>query len=158
MFSRTIEYALRAVLCLGDRGTGPQTTRELARRTGVPAAYLSKVLRCLGRAKLVCAQRGLHGGYTLARPAAEMTVWDVFQAVSPVPPPGECPLGGCGMPCRGRCPLRRPLVDLSRQVEQLFRGTRVADVLGSPALVGPEPAGPEGARRCGEAASAKGPC
>jgi Rrf2 family protein len=157
MFSRTIEYALRAVLCLGGQGPAPQTTRELARRTGVPAAYLSKVLQCLSRARLVRAQRGLHGGYTLARPPEEMTVWDVFQAVNPVPPPGECLLGVGGMGCRGDCPLRRPLAELTRQIELLFRRARVADVLWPPAAVGPEPAETEAARRGGNAA-ARGPC
>jgi Rrf2 family protein len=115
----------------------PRTTQDLAKRTGVPAAYLSKVLQCLSRANLVRAQRGLHGGYTLARPPAEMTVWDVFQAMSPLPPAGGCLLGVGEMGCRECCPLRQPLADLTLQIEALFRRTRVADLLHPQAVAGP---------------------
>jgi Rrf2 family protein len=147
MFSRTVEYALRAVLCLGGQAPVPLTARELARRTGVPAAYLSKVLQCLSRARLVHAQRGLHGGYVLARPPEAMTVWDVVQAVRPAPLPGGCLLGG-DVGCLDRCPLRRPLAEFTRQIERLFRGACVADILRPPAA---------GGLGCGEPAAAPGP-
>jgi Rrf2 family protein len=59
----------------------------------VPAGYLSKVLQSLGRAQLVNSQRGLHGGFTLARAPSELTVWEVIQAVDPLQRIRSCPLG-----------------------------------------------------------------
>ncbi|MEO6809766.1 MAG: Rrf2 family transcriptional regulator, partial [Isosphaeraceae bacterium] len=67
MISQTAEYALRAIVFLGGHVGRPATTRQIAATTKVPVGYLSKVLQSLGKAGLVDAQRGLHGGYVLAR-------------------------------------------------------------------------------------------
>ena len=93
MFSQTAEYALRAVVFLAAQDGVPRTTQEIARATQVPTGYLSKVMQGLGRARLVLSQRGLHGGFTLARPAAELTVLDIIQAVDPIQRIRSCPLG-----------------------------------------------------------------
>ena len=71
MFSQTVEYALRAAVCLAAKAGEPATTEEVAERTRVPAPYLAKILQGLVRAGLVKSQRGVGGGVTLARdPAA----------------------------------------------------------------------------------------
>ena len=67
MISQTVEYALRAVVYLADQGEAARTTQQIAEATRVPPAYLSKVMQGLSRGKLVHSQRGLHGGFTLAR-------------------------------------------------------------------------------------------
>src|SRR6516165_4767697 len=93
VISQTAEYALRAVVALGSQRGGPMTTQDIASRTRVPAGYLSKVLQALGRAGLVEGQRGLGGGFALARPMQEMTVLDVINAVDPLQRIERCPLG-----------------------------------------------------------------
>src|SRR5436305_8722325 len=93
MISQTAEYALRAVVMLGSNSSRPQTTHEIAEQTRVPPGYLSKVLQALGKAGLVGAQRGLHGGYVLARSLDELTVLDVVNAVDPLRRIKHCPLG-----------------------------------------------------------------
>ena len=50
MLSQTVEYALRAAVCLADNPQVPKTTGDIARMTRVPTAYLSKVLQGLTRA------------------------------------------------------------------------------------------------------------
>src|SRR5579871_6722562 len=80
MFSQTAEYALRAVVFLASQEGKPRTTQEIALATKVPIGYLSKVMQGLGRKGLVHSQRGLHGGFTLARSAEELTVLDIIQA------------------------------------------------------------------------------
>jgi Rrf2 family protein len=76
MISQTVEYALRAVVFLADQRE-PRTTQEIAERTKVPAPYLAKVMQSLNRANLVHSQRGLHGGFTLAKSPGQLTIWDV---------------------------------------------------------------------------------
>jgi Rrf2 family protein len=55
--------------------------REIARRMDVPQDYLAKILKVLAQKKMVRATRGAHGGYALARPAAEVSMLDVIEAV-----------------------------------------------------------------------------
>lgn len=58
MLSQTAEYALRAIVYLAGRDGKPVTAQNLAAAARVPADYLSKVLRTLGRTGIVLAQRG----------------------------------------------------------------------------------------------------
>lgn len=125
MISQTAEYALRAVVYLADQGSA-QTTQQIAEATAVPAGYLSKVMQVLGRANLVRAQRGLHGGFTLAHVPSELTVFQVVTAVDPVRRFHECPLGLHGI---NLCPLHRKLDDAAKAVEATFGDTTIADLL-----------------------------
>src|SRR6185436_12927008 len=74
LFSRTTEYALRAMVWLAQRHPEPQTTQEIAEVAQIPVGYLSKVMQGLGRAGLTAASRGLHGGFTLVRAPDRVTV------------------------------------------------------------------------------------
>jgi len=141
MLSQTAEYALRAIVHLAAAPGGPQTTRQIAEATHLPTPYLSKVLHSLARAGLVQPQRGLGGGFTLLVPPERLSLYDVVQAVDPLPRIRTCPLGieehGINL-----CPLHRRLDDALELVEETFRRSTVADLL----------AGPGGSRplcRCG---------
>ena len=81
MISRTAEYALRAVVYLGNQQGGLRTTAQISQSIDAPSDYLSKVLQGLSRAKIVRSQRGLHGGFSLAIDPDELTIFDVVQAV-----------------------------------------------------------------------------
>jgi Rrf2 family transcriptional regulator, nitric oxide-sensitive transcriptional repressor len=128
MISQTAEYALRAVVMLGSNSARPQTTHEIAEQTRVPAGYLSKVLQALGRAGVVEAQRGLHGGFVLARPLDQLTILDVINAVDPIKRIEHCPLGIAAHGNR-LCSLHRRLDQGIAQIEALFKGTTVGQLL-----------------------------
>jgi Rrf2 family transcriptional regulator, nitric oxide-sensitive transcriptional repressor len=128
MVSQTADYALRATVALGYQAKTPQTTQQIAETTQVPPGYLSKVLQALVRAGLVSSQRGLHGGFILAKPLDRLTVLDVVNAVDPLKRIERCPLGiathGINL-----CPLHRRLDRAIALVEKEFRDCTVADLL-----------------------------
>jgi Rrf2 family transcriptional regulator, nitric oxide-sensitive transcriptional repressor len=130
MFSQTVEYALRAVVFLADQAEA-RTAQEIAAATKVPPAYLAKVLQGLSRAGLVRSQRGLHGGCSLDRAAEKLTIWDVVQAVDPFRRITTCPLELKSHRSR-LCPLHKKLDDALAQIERVFKGTTIADVLAEP--------------------------
>ncbi len=130
MFSQTAEYALRAVVYLAAQSGAAQTTQQIAEVTRVPTGYLAKVMQALARAKLVSSQRGLHGGFTLARAADQLTVFDVIQAVDPIRRIRSCPLGLKGH--LNLCPLHRRLDQAIRLVEEALRGSTIAELLAEP--------------------------
>lgn len=130
MFSQTTEYALRAVVYLASQGGAPQTTQQIAEATHVPAGYLAKVMQGLSRADLVHSQRGLHGGFTLTRPADRLTVLDVVQAVDPVRRIRSCPLGIKGHV--NLCPLHRRLDSAIALVEEALKKSTIAELLAEP--------------------------
>lgn len=76
------EYGLLAMIDLAAHAAqGPASARELSERQVIPAKFLEQLLSSLRRADLVTATRGARGGFTLARPASEITVLDVVEAL-----------------------------------------------------------------------------
>jgi len=132
MISQTVEYALRAATYLADQSPEPRTTEQIANVTRVPHAYLSKVLQNLARAGLVASQRGLHGGFVLAKPADRLTILEVVNAVDPIRRIRECPLG---IATHGTilCPLHRRLDEALASVERAFAESTLAEILAEPA-------------------------
>lgn len=75
-------YAIAGLFDLAYNGDGePVQVRVVGERQGIPERYLEQIFRRLRRAGLVEARRGPGGGYRLARPAAEITLRDVVEAV-----------------------------------------------------------------------------
>ncbi len=128
MFSQTVEYALRAVTHLAYMQPKLCSTSQLAKKTQVPPAYLSKVLQALVRAGIVHSQRGVGGGMTLITKAEELAILDVVNAVDPLKRIHKCPLG---LKAHGEnlCPLHRNVDDAIGVLEEKFRNTTLADIL-----------------------------
>jgi Rrf2 family protein len=80
--SAKADYALRASVELAVAQPGPPMKAEaIARAQGIPVKFLLNILSELKHARLVQSHRGAEGGYSLARPAAEVTLADVIRAV-----------------------------------------------------------------------------
>jgi Rrf2 family protein len=76
------EYGLRCLLQVArQRGPDPLTIPEIAEREGLSPEYAAKLMRALRQTELVVSTRGAGGGYRLARPATEITAWQVIQAL-----------------------------------------------------------------------------
>ncbi len=135
MISQTAEYALRIVVWLASRHPEPRTTREIAEATQIPPGYLAKVLQSLGRGGLVNSQRGLHGGFTLARDPSAITPLEVVNAIDPIRRLTGCPLG---LEEHGDqlCPLHRKLDDAMAHIESALAASRISEL----ATAGPEEA------------------
>lgn len=128
MLSQTTEYALRTIAWLAGQDGTPQTTKQIAEATRVPSGYLSKILQTLGRAGLVRSQRGLHGGFTLARDPSEISPLDVINVIDPFQRIRTCPLG-IESHAAELCPLHRRLDDAMAQIESAFASIKISDLL-----------------------------
>jgi Rrf2 family protein len=128
MISQTTEYALRAVVWLAANPEKALTAQQIAEATRVPAGYLAKVLQGLSRAGLLHSQRGLGGGFTLARSPAALTMWEVVQAVDPLRRIKACPLG---FEAHGEqlCPLHQQLDDAIAMVEKTFSACKISKLI-----------------------------
>jgi Rrf2 family transcriptional regulator, nitric oxide-sensitive transcriptional repressor len=131
MISQTVEYALRAVVALAQTAPKALTTEQVAKVTRVPPAYLSKVLQTLARAGIVHSQRGLHGGFHLAKTPQELTILEVVNCVEPIQRIRSCPLE---LKSHGvkLCALHARLDSALSQVEKAFADTTLAEVLAEP--------------------------
>jgi Rrf2 family protein len=103
MFSTRAEYGVRVMTHLARAaseasgregearaGSDPVSLASIADAEGLPLAYLEHLVQRLRRAELVDSRRGAHGGYTLSRPADEITMAEVVEALEGDIAPIEC--------------------------------------------------------------------
>jgi Rrf2 family protein len=74
-------YAVVAMAELANTPEHPVPIAQVAERRGMPVQFLEQLFTTLRRDGLLQSQRGVKGGYTLARPAEEITVLEVVQAL-----------------------------------------------------------------------------
>jgi Rrf2 family protein len=104
--SLQVQYAICGMFDLAYNGHDgrPIQVRVIGERQAIPARYLEQIFQRLRRARLVAGKRGPGGGYVLARPATDVTLRDIVEAV-------EGPLErvlASGPPPRGRRVPYRP--------------------------------------------------
>ena len=91
LFSTKAEYGIRLMVALGRlEGDRPVPLATLAESETLPPAYLEHLAARLREAGLVAAQRGAHGGYRLARPASEIRMLEVVEALEGAIAPMDC--------------------------------------------------------------------
>lgn len=143
LFSKSVEYALRAVAWLAAHdeamssagGTAPATgadrtpapATQIAEATQIPSRFLSDILQALARAGVVHSQRGPKGGFNLARPADEIRVLDVVNVIDPIHRVGSCPLTGADRHDT-LCALHQMLDDSLARIETVFAQTMVSQL------------------------------
>jgi Rrf2 family protein len=99
MFSTKAEYGVRVMSHLAREAAdadaaSPIALGAIAEAEGLPLAYLEHLVRRLRRAGLVESTRGAHGGYSLARPAAGISMAEVVEALEGEIAPIECITAG----------------------------------------------------------------
>ncbi|MHC4413744.1 MAG: RrF2 family transcriptional regulator [Planctomycetota bacterium] len=155
--SQTTGYAILALSCLEGADGCLVLAREIAGRTNIPKAYLSKILHALGRSGLIRAKRGYRGGFALTRPANRISLLQVADAVEGRGWIPQCLLGFATCSDVRSCPTHAFWKGERRKIESTLRRTTLAQVAaferkvggaildlpvanGLPARVGPRPA------------------
>ncbi len=92
LFSTKAEYGVRLMVELGRVGpdSTPISLSTVAEAERLPLSYLEHLVAKLRKAGLVASTRGAHGGYRLARPAEEITMDSVVEALEGQIAPMEC--------------------------------------------------------------------
>jgi Rrf2 family protein len=76
------EYGLLALVDLATHaGNGPVQALQIAERQAIPKQYLDQIMLALKNARLVTSARGRSGGYSLARSAESISLFDVITAL-----------------------------------------------------------------------------
>jgi Rrf2 family protein len=125
------EYALRALICLGNNDSELTSIGEIAEKTLVPINYLEQLLLQLKRNGYVQSKRGVNGGYKLSRSPGEIVIGEVIRNLEgPL-----APMGCVSITSYESCPLEqgcqlKPLWALVRDtVADLLDHTTLKDLL-----------------------------
>ncbi len=148
MFSTKAEYGVRVMVELARRSGGvgglgdPVPLAEIAANDGLPLAYLEHLVARLRKAGLVDSRRGSRGGYLLARPAAQITMAEVVEALEGSIAPIECisqgPDGSIVCARESKldhvCPTKLLWTRVRGSIVTTLRETTLADLLVTPPL------------------------
>ena len=93
-FSTKTEYGLRALACLDKKAETAISLAVIAEKEGLSLAYLERLFASLKKAGLVRSTRGKSGGYCLARPAGQINLLEVVEALEGRLLPYDCVKGG----------------------------------------------------------------
>lgn len=82
VFSRQCEYALQAVLYIALKPPGEMTSiKDLTRKLDIPYHFVAKILQTLTQKRLLKSLKGPKGGFALAKPATDLTLYHIVQAI-----------------------------------------------------------------------------
>ncbi|MEM0983475.1 MAG: Rrf2 family transcriptional regulator [Planctomycetota bacterium] len=121
-------YAVLGLGYLAAAAGKPALVRDIASACDLPAPYLAKTLNRLGRAGIVKTRRGIHGGVSLARAAAELTLYEVCEALDDPILENRCLLGTDECSERRACPAHAFRTKHREQAMTFLRETTIADV------------------------------
>ena len=130
MFSKTAEYALRAVAAIAQvQDERPVLAREIAKQADIPNKYLSKVLNDLVRYGILSSTRGVGGGFRLRRRSSTLKLVDVIRPFDDVLAPRRCPFGKARCSDEHPCSMHDQWKPVTQAYRRFLEHTTVADIV-----------------------------
>ena len=122
------DYGIRALVELAHRyGEGPVQSAEIARRQCIPEPYLDQLLTTLRRVGFIRSLRGPQGGHALLRPAEEIRLSEVIEALEGSLSPIAClDDGSCTKP--GVCAPRDVWEEVRRATHEILYNVTIAEL------------------------------
>jgi Rrf2 family protein len=114
-------------LALAD-GPGPVRVKEIAERQQLSPKYIEHLISTLKTAGLLRSRRGMHGGYTLAKPPAKIKLLEIFTLLE-----GSTRLAGCleepgSCPRERRCATRTVWAEIADAMTGVLESTTLEDL------------------------------
>jgi Rrf2 family protein len=138
--TKKADYGLMAMKHLAEHAhEGACSAKDVAESYGIPPEVLAKILQRLAKAGLLHSQHGINGGYTLARPAREISAYEVIRAID-----GPLFITSC-ITVRGecdqtqRCTIREPLRKVNQSIEDVLKKIKIAEMTETSDPTGGEP-------------------
>ena len=129
IFSRQCEYALQAVLYLALRPAGEMTSiKELTDKLDIPYHFLAKILQDLSRKGLLTSLKGPSGGFGLALPAKEITLFHIVEAVDGDEFTKSCVLGFPECSGKDPCAVHEKWADVREGIYRMLVSKNMAEM------------------------------
>jgi Rrf2 family iron-sulfur cluster assembly transcriptional regulator len=131
--NRGVEYGIEGLTYLARAGNNrSMLLREVSRATCIPETFLSKIFQRLVRSGLVRSRRGFRGGFLLARPASQITLREVIEALQgPLFTPSREESRTRELTGRARLLLQQVMDKAQARVRAVLEETTVADLASS---------------------------
>ncbi len=122
-FSKTAAYSIRILTLLAQNNGKVVPVKRLHEILGLPFKYITKLMTSLSKMGFVKAIRGREGGFLLARPVNEITVFDVVSAIDGIGDNEVCSLLFEECSDDDPCPIHPFIHDLKHEFKQRLKQT-----------------------------------
>lgn len=130
--SRLTDYAAMVMTCLASHPADVLSTAQIADEAQLELPTVSKLLKSLGHAGLVESFRGVNGGYRLARPAHEITLAQIVEAMEGPIGMTDCSTADGQCERAAQCGVRGSWQHINDVVGRALRAVSLADMLKPP--------------------------
>ncbi len=128
--TRQADYALRAMIFLAQLEPNRRAaTSQIAEEQRIPPSFLAKIISQLSIAGLIHTSRGARGGVSLARPADEISVLEVVEAIDGPIALNECTEDPSSCPFGNECILRPLWCEAQSELIHKLRTTSFATLI-----------------------------
>ena len=126
----TTDYAIRAVICIAS-SAGVRSSRDIADSMHIPREYFIQISKTLREQGILQAHPGKNGGYTLARPAEEISLFDIIHAMEGTTRLNRCLEydAYCSRFASDSCPVRTVYQKVQQTLEEALAGTTIASLI-----------------------------
>jgi FeS assembly SUF system regulator len=127
--SRLADYASVVMACLARHPGEVLPAVQVGEEAHLELPTVSKLLKQLARAGLVESFRGAAGGYRLARPAQNISLAEIVEALDGPIGLTECSIGHAGCARQSYCAVARDWQGIGAAISEALRGVSLADML-----------------------------
>ena len=135
MLSNSCRYGIRAVIYLAGREKGRSITgiKKISEDLDLPTPFLAKILQQLAKHKILNSVKGPHGGFSLLKNPAEITLFDLVRIID-----GEEVLTNCLIhsgSCKSvdnekkKCPVHDDYAAVRNLLIDFFQKNNIADIV-----------------------------
>ena len=127
--SRLADYASVVMACLARHPGEVLSAAQVGEETNLELPTVSELLTHLARADLVESFRGAAGGYRLAKPAQDISLAEIVEALDGPIGLTECSIGHTGCERQSYCSVARDWQGVGAAIDNALRGVSLADML-----------------------------
>ncbi len=128
-FTKAEEYGLFGAIYLAKQlPSTVATLRDISHAQGVPEKFLAKIFQNLTGAGLIRSHRGVHGGFSLARPARRISIADIIEAIQSGSDPIKCVVKRRPCAKKDDCPVRDLIMEGRQQMFKHYKKRTLYDL------------------------------
>lgn len=129
MFSKTCEYAIRAIIYIAQQaqGTHRVSIKAIAKGIGSPEHFIAKILQDLSRKGMVESVKGPHGGFYLSETTLQKSIADIVKVID-----GDKIFVNCGLGLKycsetNPCPIHHRYKHIKKEITNMLQEAKLVD-------------------------------
>lgn len=130
MISNTSKYAIRAVIYLALFASEEKKSgiKEISAALVIPTPFMGKILQMLAKKNILNSSKGPHGGFSLQRPAMDISIMDIIEIIDGTDFFNTCVIRTTKCSHEAPCSMHDKVAPLQREIKSLFMTETIADL------------------------------